>query len=316
MLLENQLESINCNLCGSNNTKVLFEGRDEWFHLPGTFPVCECQTCGLIYLNPRPTRQAINEYYPEEYQPYKLATADLSSPLKKAEQAYTLKKRINVVQKRFPKPGQVLDVGCATGNFLNALRQIGWQPRGVELNEQAAHYARQRLDLDVHTGTLEEAQFQADQFDLVIFWDVLEHVFNPTETLTEAARITRPKGRLLLTLPNPHSIDARLFGSYWAGWDIPRHLQIFSLSVIDQMLHQTGWHREEMFCMTGRHWFFNLSLAHWLEGKKVSGKISEIILKVTRSVPFRLFTLPYFIIVEKLKRGPIMVIFARKTGKN
>ncbi|MEM7333742.1 MAG: class I SAM-dependent methyltransferase [Chloroflexota bacterium] len=312
MALKTQLEQVNCHVCGSDNTTILFEGEDLWFKRPGRFPVCVCQVCGLIYLNPRPHRDAIGAYYPDSYQPYKIATEDIESPTQRWEQAYSIQKRVNVIQKHCPNPGTVLDVGCATGNMLAALRDVGWQPTGVEMNPTASAYARERHQLDVFTGELNEAAFENGRFDLVIFWDVLEHVFEPKETLQEAARIAKSEATLILTLPNPESIDAKLFGSSWGGWDTPRHLQIFPKAVVNRLLNETGWEMENLICMTGRHWLFNLSLQHWLEQRVDSKKVRQFILSITRSTIFRAITLPYFILVEKLKRGSVMVIFARR----
>lgn len=316
MIKEAEREEIRCNVCGSDNSETLFNGQDHWFNLPGEFPVRQCQTCGLIYLNPRPTRHSIGAYYPESYQPYRIATEDIASPLKRWEQATMLQKRINAIQKRHPSAGSVLDVGCATGTFLDALRQAGWQPHGVEPNEKASAYARERLNLDVFTGELGDAPFAAQSFDMVIFWDVLEHVFDSRASLEKAAHIAKADGTLILSLPNPHSNDAKLFGEYWAGWDIPRHLQVFPIPVIERLLAETGWQMEEIICMSGRHWLFNLSLQHWLEARVSSRGLRRLILAITRSIPFRILTLPYFMLIEKLKRGSIMVIFAQRDAQS
>lgn len=314
MIKEAELENVRCAVCGSDTPEILFEGADYWFKLPGRFPVCQCTQCGLLYLNPRPTRDSIGAYYPENYQPYRIATEDIGSYRQRWEQATMLKKRVRAIQKRTPEPGRVLDVGCATGTLLAALRDVGWEPHGVEPNPKASAYARERLGLNVITGELQDAGFDEKSFDLVIFWDVLEHVFDPRDTLVEAARLAKPNGMLLLTLPNPHSVDAKLFGTYWAGWDIPRHLQIFPLPNLARLLRETGWRMDETLCMSGRHWLFNLSLQHWLENRVSAPRVRRAVLGVTRSAVFRALTLPYFMLIEKLKLGAIMVIFARRAS--
>lgn len=307
-----QFETVRCAVCGSDETKTLFYGADYWFKLNGRFPVGQCKTCRLIYLKLRPTRDSIGVYYPEAYQPYRIATEDIEPRRQRWEQATMLKKRVRAIQKRCPQPGRVLDVGCATGTLLASLRDAGWDPHGVEPNPKASAYARERLGLDVVSSELQNANLGDSSFDLVIFWDVLEHVFDPRDTLAEAARLAKPGGTLLLSLPNPHSIDAKLFGKFWAGWDIPRHLQIFPLPVLRRLLEETGWQMEEMLCMTGRHWLFNLSLQHWLENRVKAAWMRRLVLGTTRSAVFRALTLPYFMIIEKLKLGAIMVIFARR----
>jgi len=309
---EKEVVYITCTICGADNTKLLFEGRDEWFNLPGTFPVHQCTNCGLIYINPQPSPSAIAKYYPDKYTPYQPAIVNIPSRLKQWELRYSLHKRVRAIEKRTKQRGRVLDVGCATGNFLAALRERGWATNGIELNAKAAEYARTMQNLKVFTGTLEQATFPEESFDLIIFWDVLEHVYLPRQNLETAARLTKPGGSLIVTLPNPDSVDAKLFGGYWAGWDIPRHLQIFSLPVIKQLLDETRWEMSEMFCMSGRHWLFNLSLEHFLNHHVKSKFLRHLILTIARSYPIRILTLPYFALIEKMKKGSVMVIFARR----
>lgn len=304
------METIACTVCGTQNNPVLFEGQDEWFGLPGSFPVRHCQTCGLFYLSPRPTTAEIGRYYPPAYTPYLPAIEDEPSAWVRFNRQLAMSKRLKLIQQHIQQPGQVLDVGCATGNLLAALQQAGWQPHGVETNSQAADYTRQRFGIPVFTGELQQAQLPASQFDLVIFWDVLEHVHDPRQVLQEAARITRSGGTLLLSLPNPGSLEARLFGSHWAGWDIPRHLQLFPVAVIDRLLQETDWQMVDWRCAGGRMWLFNLSLQHWLKARRPGWQ--KVLMPLMRSPFAQLLFWPYFELVERIKKGAVMAIFATR----
>jgi SAM-dependent methyltransferase len=308
------LEYVPCDLCGANDSEELFVGRDEWYGGEGTFPTMRCRQCGLIYVNPRPGPEAIGRYYPDEYAPYFIAVDDEPSRWQRLNRRLALRKRLRLVQRQLPQPGRVLDVGCATGSFLVTLRQAGWQVQGVEFNPQAAEYARQRHGLDVVTGTLADGRFPDNQFDLVIFWDVLEHVHQPRQTLEEAARITKPGGWLLLVLPNPGSLEARWFGQYWAGWDTPRHLYVYSRDVLSRFLSETGWQIGTTSCITGRIWLFNLSLEHWLQNRVKNGRVRRLIMLIMRSLPIRILSLPFFMLIERLQKGSVMAVFARRSA--
>lgn len=310
------VEYVSCALCGADSTEILFEGQDEWYKLPGRFPVRRCRQCNHIYLNPRPSPSEIGQYYPAEYAPYQPAIEDEPSLWRRLERQYAMFKRIRMIQSRLKTRGRVLDVGCATGTFLAALRRLGWEVYGVETNAEAAAYARQRFGLNVFTGELEAAAFPEHYFDLVILWDVLEHVHEPRQVLQEAARIVQPGGALLLVLPNPESLEARVFGRYWAGWDVPRHLHIFPTAVLQQLLAETKWQMHEVICITGRAWLFNLSLRHWLEHHVSSDSVKQLILRLASSVPVRLLTLPYFMIVERLKMGSVMAVFSYRCNQD
>lgn len=308
------MEPTTCTLCGAIDAELLFVGRDEWYGRTGEFPTWRCHECGLIYLNPRPSRAEIGQYYPTQYDPYARAIEDEPSWWRRFNRRLAMRKRLRLVQQWLPRPGRVLDVGCATGSFLAALREQGWQAQGVELSPYAADYARQRYSLDVFTGELQAAQLPDQAFNLVVLWDVLEHVYQPRETLLEAARVTAPGGVLLLVLPNPGSVEACLFGQYWAGWDTPRHLQVYSQPVIRRLLRETGWQMEAVRCVTGRIWLFNLSLEHWLQNRLKQAWLRQGIMAVMRSLPLRLLTLPYFWLVEWRGKGSVMAILARRDG--
>jgi SAM-dependent methyltransferase len=306
------METVACNLCGADETEVLFEGHDRWHGRPGQFPMNRCRSCGLIYLSPRPNRAEIGRYYPDNYAPYSLAIDDELSLWHRWNRRYSLAKRLRAVLPRVGQTGRVLDVGCATGNFLNAFRRRGWEVYGVELNAQAAAYAHERLSLPVFAGDLVDAHFPDGWFDLVILWDVLEHMHDPKGVLREAARVTRSEGRLVLSLPDPDSIEARVFGPYWAGWDIPRHLYVFTRGVLDYLLSETGWQMSEVLNLTGRHWLLMLSLRFWLEERLLPGALRQALLRMAGSLPVHFLMLPYYTTVERLGLGSVMTVFARR----
>jgi SAM-dependent methyltransferase len=135
----------------------------------------------------------------------------------------------------------VLDVGCATGELLLAIRREGnASVTGVEPGERAAYIARQR-GLDVRQGMLEDADFPDASFDTVVLSHTLEHVRDPVATLREIYRVLEPGGALILWLPNADSIEARVLGRHWIGYDPPRHLTTFTVATLTRALETTGF---------------------------------------------------------------------------
>lgn len=141
----------------------------------------------------------------------------------------------------FVGDGMLLDVGCGSGERLQRHVALGWDGWGVEISPEAARYAREERGLRVFQGDLPGAGFPAGTFDMVVFSHSLEHMFSPTATLREVNRILRPGGRLFLALPNAASAEARLFGRWWFGWEVPRHLYHFTPRTLDRCLRQTGF---------------------------------------------------------------------------
>jgi SAM-dependent methyltransferase len=121
------------------------------------------------------------------------------------------------------------------------MRDLGWRVVGVEPSADAVRTARERLGLDVREGTLEQAALPAGSADVVTMRMVLEHVPDPRRVLAEAHRIMRPGGRILLSVPNAGSLEARAFGPRWFAWELPRHLSHFDPGSLGRMLRQAGF---------------------------------------------------------------------------
>ncbi len=306
------MEATCCNLCGADDASVLYQGRDRLLNLPGEFRLVRCNQCGLIYLNPRPTAQEIGAYYPEQYHPYTRAIEDERSWFLRLDRRYGLRKRCAVITRRVRGVGRLLDVGCATGIFLDGMRRLGWQVQGVELNPEIAAYARERLGLPVFAGTLEQAAFPSGHFDLVTLWDVLEHVHDPKGALREIARILRPGGWLVLSLPDPDCIEARLFGPYWAGLDMPRHLNIFSRTVLTRFLTETGFTLLDRIHFTGRYGVLVANMQFWSDERVSNPQLRRLLMAIVQSLPVRLVALLYYAIADRLHQSSVVTVFARK----
>jgi SAM-dependent methyltransferase len=110
---------------------------------------------------------------------------------------------VEQVERFWQEPrGRLLDVGCGAGYFLDAARETGWDVRGVELSPTAARVGREQLRLDIFQGTLAEAGFPDNWFDVVTLFEVVEHLRDPGAVLADAQRILKPGGLLAVQVPN------------------------------------------------------------------------------------------------------------------
>jgi SAM-dependent methyltransferase len=154
-----------------------------------------------------------------------------------------------------------LDVGCATGNFLYEMsRQTGWQVDGVEPSAYAAQLARDSLGLNIQQARLEDAGFKPGSFDVVTLWNVLEHVPSPMTTLRYVYQVLGEGGILIISVPVVDSTLASLFGPYWAEWDLPRHLYIFSHKTIESLTGAIGFKEIEVKASISEYRVFFTSL--------------------------------------------------------
>jgi len=301
---------LKCIGCGENQFEVFLESKDRLQGGSEYFTLQRCLTCGAVFLHPQPTRNKTLEYYPEDYLAY--APSQASGIFARWSLIYGGAKQVGAVLKRVSGPGKGLDVGCGGGGFLSGMAKQGWQAHGVEINPRIAGKVRRNRGLDVILADSLDQAYASSTFDLITFWDVLEHLSDPRRALREAARIARPSALLILSLPNPDSLEARWFRYSWAGWDIPRHLWLFPRPVVNKMLEEEGWRVLEMRTFRGRHWLLVQSLSIWLQDKQLHPLVYKILIVVIRSWMAQLLLLPYFTIIEKMNKGSIMVFFAQR----
>ena len=225
-------------LCGSAAAYVACDGvRDLEYGAPGTYRWTKCQHCGLVRLNPSPTREVLSLAYPDHYHAY----ATPRSAITRALVRLSKRKAAERLASYLPPGGTILDVGCSTGELLAAVGRLGhYQLWGVEYKAEAASEAEER-GIRVWRGEFERADLPPESADLVVLQHVLEHVADPAETLQRIRRILRPSGWLFGEVPNIDSWDARIFGRYWGGGHAPRHLWHFTPRTLAETFERSGF---------------------------------------------------------------------------
>ncbi len=308
------METVRCNSCGSTEFSELYTLPDYLLERPDVFAtLVKCRQCGLIYQNPRPSIAEMSQHYPENYEPYETKEEQKTSWLFQKAIKYGIAKRVRFVTK-YKKNGRVLDVGCATGVFLEGMRARGkWELYGVEPSDHAATIAFQKTNADIFVGTLEQAQFSGNFFDVVTMWDVLEHVHNPQETLDEIYRILKPDGLLVIRVPNVDSLQAKIFGRFWAGLDAPRHLYVFSPEDLSNMLRKSGFQIKNKSFGSASYLVFSLSLRFWMVEKGIQKSVRQGILWILNHPVSRLISAPFFYLTGFLDKGPLLVVTAHRT---
>lgn len=233
------LEYVRCNLCGADDTESVAE--IEGFH------IVRCRQCGLMYVNPRYREDFLQQLYTADYYEHDgirngQAFFGYEDYIADEENIrITFAKRLRTIE-RFVNKGRLLDIGCATGFFLDLARDKGWKVVGSEVSQFAAQYAREKFGLDVYLGVLRQLHFEAETFDAVTMWDVIEHVPDPMSDLREVWRILREGGLLSLITPDCSSPVARLLGRRWEELRrVREHIYFFSRRTITEMLHRAGF---------------------------------------------------------------------------
>ncbi len=243
------METVNCPLCGAAGSKPVATAGDLLYGMPGKFTVARCEACRHAFLNPRPPRESIGQFYVADYGPFR-ETSRATKPRRFGWLKRFVLFWIDSRATRLPAEldsltqARVLELGCATGTYLDSLRQRGWRCVGLEPTESAARVARER-SLHVITGSLEsswgqEPELQPASFDAIFAWMVVEHLHDPVATLRLARKLLKPRGWLLLSVPNFGCWERLAFGRFWYALQLPTHLQHFTPVTICRLLEASG----------------------------------------------------------------------------
>ncbi|OEJ66401.1 hypothetical protein BEN30_12195 [Magnetovibrio blakemorei] len=204
-----------------------------------------CGRCGLVMLNPQPDDETLAAIYGETY----FIGSDEDSLL---EQGNALKRGTAQLQLAeisayigarvaADTHPHMLEVGCGLGNFLLEAHAAGFDVQGIDVSTDAVATANAALGEDrARAGMLEEADFKAGQFDIIVLADVIEHVRNPKSFMQYVRTLLKPSGVVFIAVPSLDSLSARLMGRYWVEFK-REHLFYFNRQTICQLLKDCGF---------------------------------------------------------------------------
>jgi SAM-dependent methyltransferase len=230
-----------CLLCDSERIQVA----DAEYNL------CRCQACGYVFDNPRPTLQALVSFYskPGKYDSW----LDAEAPRNRL-----WKVRLRKLLKH-ARRGNLLDVGTGTGQFLKVAKPFFHSVTGTEVSQSALSIAKEKYNLDLAQGELEECDLPQNSFDTITLFHVLEHVPDPRRTIALCRDLLTKDGTLVVCVPNDmlawtskikiagKRLGLRAFEKFSPRVGVPRafsssevHLSHFSPPVLRRCLNQAG----------------------------------------------------------------------------
>lgn len=272
-----------CYLCRSSGALIYRQLADRLFSAPGKWDIRACtnDSCGLLWLDPKPVESDLGELYRDYYTHSDLernsflrrlfapirdgylsrlcgyqhrALGSLSRLSSYALNLYPPKRSDFDFPMRYlsgrPK-GRLLDIGCGAGLTVAIAHNSGWSAEGLDLDPAAVANVRAK-GLRARTGLLPELALRAGFYDVVTMNHVIEHLFDPLKILLECSRILRPGGLLLINTPNAQSLGHRWFREAWVALDPPRHLHLFSAKSLDRLIEVAGFKVTALESATGR----------------------------------------------------------------
>ncbi|MEO6050720.1 MAG: class I SAM-dependent methyltransferase [Pyrinomonadaceae bacterium] len=207
--------------------------------------IVRCKECSHQYPNPMPFPIAeLHEIYvdvDEYFHGHVIET--------KKENGLQL---MGEFEQRLGRKGRFLDVGCGAGEALWAAKQSGWDSTGIDPSKEFIEIGQKRLGVDGRVTTLENARFPDGHFDAILMGGIIEHLYDPFETLSEVNRVLHPKGWLFFDAPNEDGLYMRLGNLYMrlrgkncvvvmAPTFPPYHVQGFNPNSLRKLLNRAGF---------------------------------------------------------------------------
>jgi 2-polyprenyl-3-methyl-5-hydroxy-6-metoxy-1,4-benzoquinol methylase len=261
-----------CPVCSSSLHNGFATGYDyELQTCINQWRFVQCDGCGHVWLNPRPALSTLGVIYPSNYYAYNYAKIN---PIARRAKAFLdRRKMMKILRSCAAKPQTYLDVGCGDGRFLKVLGSLG-VPRtglyGIELDSQVVDRLRDEGYSGVFCERVEDAKsIPIGGIDLITMFHVIEHVDDPATVVRRIHQWLSPGGIFAIETPNCDSLDARMFKrSYWGGYHIPRHWNLFTPATLSRLLESNGMEVLATVYQTG-HSFWMYSLHHLVryEGK-------------------------------------------------
>jgi SAM-dependent methyltransferase len=206
---------LRCYICASG-------ALEEW-RIPKDVAVWRCRSCGARSTFRAPSAALLRQRYDEEHRSGKWK--------RNLEQALgvEIERRARLIVSLAGRsgPGTLLDVGFGDGRFLDAVKRLGWKTIGTEIAHSAAS-----LGAAAHArivGEL-EALKEGPLFDVITFFDVLEHLPDPAHALRQARARLRENGLVVITMPNLWGTTSVLAGSNWPYYDFAEYGHIHHLA--------------------------------------------------------------------------------------
>jgi 2-polyprenyl-3-methyl-5-hydroxy-6-metoxy-1,4-benzoquinol methylase len=240
------LNAVTCQLCGSGDAFLLYE-LDE-------YKILKCPCCHLVFtepLNIDPVELYSADYFEDFQSKFFSSCHEDYVSYERDPRLAAFEQGLELISS-YKKAGRILDVGCATGVFLDMSRNRGWEPHGVDISEYASDYAREKFGIRVETKELQEVDFPARYFDVITMWDTIEHLSNPCQALDESFKILKDDGLVFIQTVDEDSLMPRIAHLMYrlSGGKLKKpvrlvhpihHVTHFSKSTLVQMLERSGF---------------------------------------------------------------------------
>lgn len=234
------LHHYRCPLCQSEAISKELTVKDH--SITGeSFALWRCAACDFLFTQDPPVAEEAGAYYEgEEYISHSDNQEGLVNQLYHRARDFMLGQKFQLVERTTPGK-RLLDYGTGTGYFTDFMVRKGFSAEGIEIDEKAREYGKQKFGIKISDPAELFTSYGANTFDAITLWHVLEHLYEPQRYLQKFRELLSPQGVLIIAVPNHKSKDAKAFGADWAAYDVPRHLWHFSPGTLRRMVGLAGF---------------------------------------------------------------------------
>lgn len=232
-----------------------------------SFELHENSQYGYLETTPQPNDDVLGDYYNSvDYISHTDSSRNFFEKCYQFVRKIALRKKITLINS-LPLEGRcILDIGCGTGDFLQLANKHNWRINGVEPNIDARAIANKKTNNAVH-HIAQLDYYSAQCFDVITLWHVLEHVPDLNSYISRLHELLKDNGRLIVAVPNYKSYDAFYYKSFWAGFDVPRHLWHFDQNSMSNLFNKNNMHLEAIAPMRFDAFYVSLLSEKYKTGK-------------------------------------------------
>ncbi|WP_027879337.1 class I SAM-dependent methyltransferase [Mesoflavibacter zeaxanthinifaciens] len=232
------------------------------------FQLKENEKYGFLETFPQPKTNQLSEYYKtEDYISHTDAKRNWFEKAYHLVRRFSLKQKLKLINGFKTETKTLLDVGCGTGDFLKTAKENNWIVSGIEPNAEARTIANQKTENAVFD--IEQLNnFESNSFDVITLWHVLEHLPDLEHQISILKKLLKPKGRLVVAVPNYKSFDANYYNQFWAAYDVPRHLWHFDQNSISKLFASIDMEIEQLKPMLFDAFYVSLLSEQYKSGRK------------------------------------------------
>jgi len=219
-----------CKICESNSVSLKF-------NLTEKHGVYSCSGCSAQFMDPQLNDEEIIRLYSEGYYASWGVSGNSENESAKQMKIATFLLRLELI-KQHVASGKIMDIGCATGYFLEAAKTLNYEPFGIELSEYSSGIAKKKFGTEnIFNGKLEDCNFKQKMFNVITMFDLIEHVRSPRETLSKAAELLSDDGVIVITTPDNSSTSNKIMGKRWTHYK-QEHFYYFNIKSLSYVAQQ------------------------------------------------------------------------------